>query len=228
MIPLIQTGQLIIVHENVIASRSEDFCGSFHACVPPSCSAIFSDLWLRVNVDLILYEMYSTKCTANLATTVSVKYGLQSSQSSPDPDVIYACDKTILNFSLDFMHKTKYQNSIHIYIYIYIDKNVFKTTRSFCYQWFHVSTLQANATKHGKTTLNLWIVVNRIKCKRFLNSKPITRRRYIHTFIYERLFLACQTFQISNFTSEYTPLTSQNAHTSSFKATYHDGDTIYY
>ena len=116
-----------------------------------------------------------------------------------------------------------------IYIYIYIDKNVFKTTRSFCYQWFHVSTLQANATKHGKkTTLNLWIVVNRIKCKRFLNCKPITRRRYIHTFIYERLFLACQTFQISNFTSEYTPLTSQNAHTSSFKVTYHDGDTIYY
>ena len=115
-------------------------------------------------------------------------------------------------------------------IYIYIDKNVFKTTRSFCYQWFHVSTLQANATKHGKktTTLNLWIVVNRIKCKRFLNSKPITRRRYIHTFIYERLFLACQTFQNSSFTSEYTPLTSQNAHTSSFKATYHDGDTIYY
>ena len=31
-----------------------------------------------------------------------------------------------------------------------IDKNVFKTTRSFCYQWFRVSTLQANATKHGK------------------------------------------------------------------------------
>ena len=25
-----------------------------------------------------------------------------------------------------------------------------------------------------KTTLNLWIVVNRIKCKRFLKSKPIT------------------------------------------------------
>ena len=118
--------------------------------------------------------------------------------------------------------------SISVYIYICIDKNVFKTTRSFCYQWFHVSTLQANATKHGKSTLNLWIVVNRIKCKRFLKSKPITRRRYIHTFIDERSFLACQTFQISNFTSEYTPLTSQNAHTSSFKATYHDGDTIYY
>ena len=56
-----------------------------------------------------------------------------------------------------------------------------------------------------KSTLNLWIVVNRKKCKRFLNSKPITRRWYIHTFIYERSFLACQTFQISNFTSEYTP-----------------------
>ena len=38
----------------------------------------------------------------------------------------------------------------HIYRYVYIDKNVFKTTRSFCYQWFRVSTLQANATKHGK------------------------------------------------------------------------------
>ena len=31
-----------------------------------------------------------------------------------------------------------------------IDKNVFKTTRSFGYQLFRVSTLQANATKHGK------------------------------------------------------------------------------
>ena len=28
-----------------------------------------------------------------------------------------------------------------------IDKNVFKTTRSFCYQWFRVSTLQANANR---------------------------------------------------------------------------------
>ena len=28
-----------------------------------------------------------------------------------------------------------------------IDKNVFKTIRSFCYQWFHVSTLQANANR---------------------------------------------------------------------------------
>ena len=65
------------------------------------------------------------------------------------------------------------------------------------------------------------------KCKRFLNSKPIMRRSYIHTFIYERSFLACQTFQISNFTSEYIQLTSQNAHTRSYKATYHDEDTIY-
>ena len=28
-----------------------------------------------------------------------------------------------------------------------IDENVFKTTRSFRYQWFRVSTLQANANK---------------------------------------------------------------------------------
>ena len=54
------------------------------------------------------------------------------------------------------------------------------------------------------------------------------RRNYIHTFIYERSFLACQTFQISNFTSVYTQLTSQNAHVRSYKATYHDEDTIYY
>ena len=100
--------------------------------------------------------------------------------------------------------------------------------RSFRYQWFRVSTHQANATKHGKkSTLNLWNVINRKKCKRFLNSKPIMRRNYIHTFIYERSYLACQTFQISNFTSIYTQLTSQNAHTSSYNATYHDKDTIY-
>ena len=54
------------------------------------------------------------------------------------------------------------------------------------------------------------------------------RWNYIHTFIYERSFLACQTFQVSNFTSVYTQLTSQNAHTRSYKATYHDEDTIYY
>ena len=35
----------------------------------------------------------------------------------------------------------------YIYIYIYIGKNVFKTTRSFCYQWFRVSILQANANR---------------------------------------------------------------------------------
>ena len=116
-----------------------------------------------------------------------------------------------------------------IYVYIYIYINIFKTTRSFRYQWFRVSTHQANATKHGKkSNLNLWIVVNRKKCKRFLSSKPIMRRNYIHTFIYERSFLVCQTFQISNFTSIYTQLTSQNAHTGSYKATYHDKDTIYY
>ena len=53
-------------------------------------------------------------------------------------------------------------------------------------------------------------------------------RSYIHTFIYERSFLACQTFQISNFTSEYIQLMSQNAHTMSYKVTYHDEDTIFY
>ena len=123
-----------------------------------------------------------------------------------------------------FSHESAQRNDVGHLIY----GNVFKTTRSFRYQWFRVSTHQANATKHGKSTLNLWIVVNRKKCKRFLNSKPITRRSYIHTFIYDRSFLACQTFHISNFTSEYTQLMSQNAQTSSYKATYHDEDTIYY
>ena len=41
----------------------------------------------------------------------------------------------------------------------------------------------------------------------------------MHTFIYERSFVACQTFQISNLTSEYVQLISQNAHTISYKAT---------
>ena len=59
-----------------------------------------------------------------------------------------------------------------------------------------------------KSTLDLWIVVNRKKCKRLLNSKPIMRRNYIHTIIYERSFLSCQTFQISNFTSVFTQRTS--------------------
>ena len=34
-----------------------------------------------------------------------------------------------------------------------IDKNVFKTTRSFRYQWFRISTRQANATEHGRNQL---------------------------------------------------------------------------
>ena len=54
----------------------------------------------------------------------------------------------------------------HIYIYIYIDKNVFKTTRSFCYQWFHVSTLQANANRpfmlsSMKRTTYIYIYIDR-------------------------------------------------------------------
>ena len=54
------------------------------------------------------------------------------------------------------------------------------------------------------------------------------RQSYIHTFIYERSFLACQTCQISSFTSEYTQLTLQNAHARLSKATYHDEDILYY
>ena len=42
---------------------------------------------------------------------------------------------------------------VDIYIYIFIYRYVFKTTRSFRYQWFRVSTHQANATKHGKNQL---------------------------------------------------------------------------
>ena len=34
-----------------------------------------------------------------------------------------------------------------------LDENVCKTTRSFRYQWFRVSNLQANATKHGQNQL---------------------------------------------------------------------------
>ena len=45
-----------------------------------------------------------------------------------------------------FFHKSAQRNdSGHL-----IDENVFKTTRSFCYHLFRVSTLQASATKHGK------------------------------------------------------------------------------
>ena len=46
------------------------------------------------------------------------------------------------------------------------------------------------------------------------------RQSYIHIVIYERTFVTYQTFQISNLTSEYTPYTSQKAHTMSYKATY--------
>ena len=60
-----------------------------------------------------------------------------------------------------------------------------------------------------------------------LSEKQTNNEAKLHpAFIYERSFLACQTFQISNFTSEYTQLTSQNAHIGSYKATYHDEDTI--
>ena len=120
----------------------------------------------------------------------------------------------------DCLRDTKIK--IYIYMKMSLKQHGHFATNGFVFPLF--KQMLQNTEKN----LNLWILVNRIKCKRFLNSKPITRRRYIHTFIYERSFLTCQTFQISNFTSEYTSLTSQNAHTSSFKATYHDGDTIYY
>ena len=42
-----------------------------------------------------------------------------------------------------FSHESAQRNDAGHLIY----KNVFKTTRSFCYQWFHVSTLQANANR---------------------------------------------------------------------------------
>ena len=45
-----------------------------------------------------------------------------------------------------FSHESAQRNDAGHLIY----ENVFKTTRSFRYQWFRVSTHQANATKHGK------------------------------------------------------------------------------
>ena len=44
------------------------------------------------------------------------------------------------------------------------------------------------------------------ECKRFQNIRPVMRQIYIYTFIYERSFLAGQTFQISNFASDDTCL----------------------
>ena len=45
-----------------------------------------------------------------------------------------------------FSHKSAQRKDVgHL-----IDQNVSKTTRPVCYQWFRVSTRQANATKHGK------------------------------------------------------------------------------
>ena len=44
------------------------------------------------------------------------------------------------------------------------------------------------------------------ECKRFQNVRPVMRQIYIYTFIYERSFLAGQTFQISNFASDDTCL----------------------
>ena len=139
---------------------------------------------------------------------------------------IYTYILYLWQMSSVFSHESAQRNDAgHV-----IDENVFKTTRPFCYQWFRVSTRQANATKHGKINFKPMNCSYQKKCKRFVNSKPIMRRSYIHTFICERErpFLACQTFQISNFTSEYIQLRSQNAHPMSYKATYHDEDTIYY
>ena len=114
-----------------------------------------------------------------------------------------------------------------IYIYIYMKMSL-KQHGHFATNGFMFPLFRQMLQNTEKSTLNLWIVVNGKKCKRFPNSKPIMGRSCIYTFIYERSFLACQTFQISNFTLEYTQLTSQNAHTSSYKATYHNKDTIYY
>ena len=48
-----------------------------------------------------------------------------------------------------FSHKSAQRNVAgHL-----VDKNIFKTARSFRYQWLRVSTHQANATKHVKNQL---------------------------------------------------------------------------
>ena len=98
-----------------------------------------------------------------------------------------------------------YDSLCHIYIYINMS---LKQHGHFATNCFVFPLIRQMLQNMEKSTLNKWIVVNRKKCKRYLNSKPIMRRNYIHTFIYQRSFLAYQTFQISNFTSVYTQLTS--------------------
>ena len=65
-------------------------------------------------------------------------------------------------------------DGLNIYICIYI--NIFKTSWAFCYLRFHVTTLQANATKHKKR----YELLLTEKCIRFLNCRSIMRQRYIH------------------------------------------------
>ena len=56
---------------------------------------------------------------------------------------IYIYKMYMWQMSSVFSHESARRNDAgHL-----IDKNVFKTTRSFCYQWFHVSTLQAKANR---------------------------------------------------------------------------------
>ena len=91
--------------------------------------------------------------------------------------------------------KYSFNTHTHTYMYIYIEMKMFLkqhghfTTIGFVFPLFR----QILQNVDRKSTLNLWIVVNRKKCKRFLNNITKMRRSYIQIFIYEGSF---QSFQI--------------------------------
>ena len=77
-------------------------------------------------------------------------------------------------------------------VYIYVKMSL-KQRGHFPTNGFAFPLIRQMLQNTEKSTLNLWVVVNRKKCKRFLNSKPIMRRNCIHTSFYHVKLLRFQT-----------------------------------
>ena len=98
-----------------------------------------------VNVHLLASGMFFIEYLHSFRSMVFMDTGIIQTESAR-PVQLGAYQMYMWQMSSVFSHESAQRNDAgHL-----IDKNVFKTTRSFCYQWFRVSTLQANSTKHGK------------------------------------------------------------------------------
>ena len=144
------SGNLAVLNPYVSFSLLEAFLLSWCIAVHLSRLANFSHCSISffVNVHLLASGMFFIEYLHSSRSMVFMDTGIKRTESAR-PVQLGAYQMYMWQMSSVFFHESAQRNDAgHL-----IRKNVFKTTRSFCYQWFRVSTLQANATKHGKKQL---------------------------------------------------------------------------